>query len=256
MTAPERPVTLPGLEGAAVAVTGGASGIGRGTVLLAARSGASVTAGDVNPETLDELADLARAEGLDVRCRRLDVRDPDAVTEFVAAADVDGRLRGVVNAAGIAVERPTLEVTDEFWDDVLRVNLTGTFLVARAAAERLVDRPGGGAIVNVAATSGSHGRARMVPYASSKGAMIGLTKALAQEWGPRGVRVNCVSPGAVDTPLAAAQISRRDVIAALPLPRMGQPQDLALAIGCFLTDLTPWVTGQTLNVNGGSIMYV
>ena len=257
MTAQPAPsITLPGLEGAAVAVTGGASGIGRATVLLAARSGATAIAGDVNPQMLDELDGLARAEGLDVRCRRLDVRDPESVIEFVADADRDGNLRGAVNSAGISVDRPTLEVTDEFWDDVLRINLTGTFLVARAAAERMVDRPGGGAIVNVSSNAGSAGRPLKAPYTSSKGAVIGLTKALAKEWGPRGVRVNCISPGAVDTPLRATHTTAHDVIGNLPLPRVGTPEELALAIGLFLTDLTPWVTGQTLNVNGGSMTYV
>src|SRR5690348_517963 len=106
---------LPGLDGAGVIVTGGASGIGRATALLAARSGASVVAGDVNQQMLAELESLAKDEGLPIRTIRLDVADPDSIAEFVAAGDLDGNLRGVVNAAAVAVERPALDVSYDFW---------------------------------------------------------------------------------------------------------------------------------------------
>jgi 3-oxoacyl-[acyl-carrier protein] reductase len=251
----EHQLTLPRLAGAGVGVTGGASGIGRATVLLAARSGADVVAGDINRELLTELGTIARSERLSIRCVPLDVRDQGSVAEFVAAANAGGRLRGVVNCAGIAEDRPALDISRDFWENVLRVNLTGTFLVARAAAAVLARSGAGGAIVNVASAAGTTGRENSAPYSATKGAVISLTRALAREWGPLGIRVNCVSPGAVDTPLRNAQAVMRDTIGELPLPRVGTPEEVALVIGCFLTELTPWVTGQTLNVNGGSVMY-
>jgi NAD(P)-dependent dehydrogenase (short-subunit alcohol dehydrogenase family) len=135
------------------------------------------------------------------------------------------------------------------------VNLTGAFVVAQAGAAAMARHGEGGAIVNVAATSGTKGREGMAPYSATKGAVMSLTRALAREWGPLGIRINCVSPGAVDTPLRRAQPSIVDDVAKLPLPRVGTPEELALAIASFLAGPTPWVTGQTLNVDGGSLMY-
>jgi 3-oxoacyl-[acyl-carrier protein] reductase len=246
---------LPGLAGAGVAVTGGASGIGRATALLAARSGASVVAGDINAELLAELEALAKDEGLPIRTVRLDVADPGSVAEFVATGDADGNLRGVVNAAAVAVERSAVDVSYDFWLNVVAVNLTGAFLVCQGAARIMIERGTGGSIVNVASAAALNGSAGLAPYSATKGGLVSLSKALAREWGPHKVRVNCVSPGAVDTPLYHAQPTKRDVIAALPLGRIGTPQDLALSIGFLLTDLSSWTTGQNLNVNGGSLMY-
>src|SRR5262249_29686564 len=156
----------------------------------------------------------------------------------------DGNLRGVVNAAAVAVERPALDVSYDFWLNMLAVNLTGTFLVCQGAARIMVERGTGGSIVNVASAAALNGAGRLAPYSSTKGGVISLSKALAREWGPHNVRVNCVSPGAVDTPLYHAQPTKRDVVSALPLRRIGTPHELALSIGFFLTDLSPWITGQ------------
>ncbi len=250
----DQPIVLPGLTGATVVVTGGASGIGLATTLLAARSGAHVVSGDLNDAAFDELAKVAADEGLDVVGVHLDVADPASIEHFLAAGDADGTLRGVVNAAGIADEAPALEVTPELWQRHLAVNLTGTFLVCQGAAQRMSQRGDGGSIVNVSSTAGVIGSARLSHYAASKGGVIALSKSLAKEWGQYGIRVNVVSPGAVDTPLYHQQSIKRDNIANLPLSRIGQPADLALAIGYFLTDQSGWVTGQNLNVNGGAFM--
>jgi NAD(P)-dependent dehydrogenase (short-subunit alcohol dehydrogenase family) len=254
VTTNDQPILLPGLSGTSVAVTGGASGIGLATTLLAARSGARVVAGDVNDNALADLSRVAADEGLDVVDVHLDVADPASIDAFLSSADQAGTLRGVVNAAGIADEAPALEVSPELWHRHLAVNLTGTFLVCQGAARLMSQRPEGGSIVNVSSTAGVIGSARLSHYAASKAGVIGLSKSFAKEWGQYGIRVNVVSPGAVDTPLYHQQSIKRDNITQLPLSRIGQPADLALAIGYFLTDQSGWVTGQNLNVNGGAFM--
>ena len=246
---------LPGLEGHGVAVTGGASGIGQATAILAARSGASVVAGDINDQTLAEMEQYVKAEDLPIRCVRLDVADAVSVAGFIAAADAEHNLHGVVNAAGIARETPALDVSLEMWNHVQAVLLTGPFLVAQGAAKIMVERGTGGSIVNVSSAAATVGHVNLTPYTAAKAGLVGMTKALAREWGQYGIRVNCVSPGAVDTPLYWAQDTHHDDIKRLPMQRIGTPDDLALAIGFFLAGQSPWVTGQNLNVNGGALMY-
>ena len=246
---------LPGLQGHGIAVTGGSSGIGRATAILAARSGASVVAGDINEQTRADLEESAKAEGLAIQCVHLDLADPASVADFVATADAGGNLRGVVNAAGIAREEPALEVSLETWNHYQAVLLTGPFLVAQGAARIMVARGTGGSIVSGSSAAATVGHANLAPYTAAKAGLIGMTKALAREWGQYGIRVNCVSPGAVDTPLYRAQQTHRDDVTRLPIPRIGTPEDLALAIGFFLADQSPWITGQNLNVNGGALMH-
>ncbi|MGI5129878.1 SDR family NAD(P)-dependent oxidoreductase [Pseudonocardia sp. CA-107938] len=246
---------IPGIDGTGVIVTGAASGIGRGAALLAARSGASVVAGDRNDALLADLDVQAKEEGLAIRTVHLDVGSSESISAFVAAGSEAGSgLYGVVHAAAVAVERPSLDIDPAFWDDVLRINLTGTFVLAREAGRVMIARGTGGSIVNVASAAAVAGSVRLAPYTATKAGVVALGKSLAQEWGPLGIRVNTVSPGAVDTPLYHSQPTRRDTIDKLPLPRIGTPEDIALAIGFFLGDQSPWITGQNLNVNGGALM--
>jgi NAD(P)-dependent dehydrogenase (short-subunit alcohol dehydrogenase family) len=248
-------ILLPGLQVHGVAVTGAASGIGRATAILAARSGASVVAGDINEAMLAEVEEYATTEGLAIRCVHLDLADPTSIADFIAVADEGSNLRGVVNAAGIAREERALDVSLATWNHYQMVLLTGPFLVAQGAARIMVARGTGGSIVNVSSAAATMGAANLTPYTAAKAGLIGMTKALAREWGQYGVRVNCISPGAVDTPLYRAQQTHRENIAQLPIPRIGTPDDLALAIGFFLADQSPWITGQNLNVNGGALMH-
>jgi 3-oxoacyl-[acyl-carrier protein] reductase len=251
---------IPGLDGVGVVVTGAASGIGRATALLAARSGAAVVAGDRNDELLGELDVLAKEDGLPISTMHLDVADPAAIAAFVAAGDAAGSdnggggLRGVVHAAAVADERFALDVDLAFWENVMAVNLTSAFVLAREAGRVMIARGGGGSIVNVASAAATNGSIRLSPYSATKAGMVSMGKSLAAEWGPHGIRVNTVSPGAVDTPLYHKQAVRRDPVENLPLARIGTPDDLALAIGFFLGTQSPWVTGQNLNVNGGALM--
>jgi 3-oxoacyl-[acyl-carrier protein] reductase len=240
------------LDGRCVVVTGGGSGIGFATSLLTAGRGATVVAADRDADGLARLA----AESPDVITVQCDVSDPDSVGELFAAAAGTGKpLRGLANCAGITADRPLDDLTPEHWARVLGVNLTGSYLVARAAA--LAMRTDGGSIVLVGSGTTNTPTAGLAHYTASKAGVIGLSRALAKELGGRGIRVNTVSPGPIDTPLLRARMSD-EVVAERArtalLGRLGRPQDVALAIGFLLGDQSGWITGQTINVNGGTAM--
>lgn len=249
---------LPGLQGVTVAVTGGASGIGRASALLAAQSGARVVAGDVNDELLTALQNEASTRGLAIEGVHLDVSDAGSVAEFIAVADAHANLFGVVSSAGISPDSPGMELSLELWHKVLDVNLTGTFMVNQLAGRAMIAHGQGGSIVNIGSAVGTSGSAVLAHYAATKGGVLSLTRSLAKELGPSNIRVNCVSPGgAVNTPLMWSRVTEEYVqqrVAGLPLPRIGEPEDLAYCIGFLLSGLSTWITGQNIQVNGGSLM--
>lgn len=250
--------TLPGLEGVTVAVTGGASGIGRSAAVLAAQSGARVVAGDLNDELLAELEHEAKSRDLILETVHLDVAEPASVAEFVSLADARSDLFGLVASAGISPDVPALEITAQQWQQVVDVNLTGLFVTNQLAARAMVKHGRGGSIVNIGSAVGTTGTATLAHYAATKGGVAAWTRALAKDVGPHQIRVNCVSPGgAVDTPLMWSRVTEDYVaqrIAGLPLRRIGRAEDLAYCIGFLLSGLASWITGQNLQVNGGSLM--
>ena len=220
-----------GLEGKRVVVTGGARGIGAALAAELRARGATAITADI-------------AEGADVRC---DVSDAGQVSAtFAELGDVDG----LVNCAALLVGRKAYDEIDlDEWDRMFAVNVRGSFLCARAAAAAMAGR--GGSIVNVAsetAVTGSHG---FVHYVASKGAVIAMTRALANELGARGVRVNCIAPGFTPTPgsevLGSYDPSRT------PLGRVMRPDDLLGTFCYLLSDDSAFVSGQTLLVNGGRV---
>jgi len=249
---------LPGLDGVTVAVTGGASGIGRAAAVLAAQSGARVVAGDLNDDLLADLAREAKSRDLTLQTTHLDVADATSVEEFIALADARSDLFGLVASAGISPDVPSLEITPEQWHQIMDINLTGLFLCNQLAARAMVAHGQGGSIVNIGSAVGQTGAGTLAHYAATKGGVAALTRALAKDLGPHAIRVNCVSPGgAVDTPLMWSRVTEEYVeqrVAGLPLRRIGRPEDLAYCIGFLLSGLSSWITGQNLQVNGGSLM--
>jgi 3-oxoacyl-[acyl-carrier protein] reductase len=228
------------LAGRVALVTGAASGIGRASARRFTAEGAQVVAIDLQvPET--------PAGGLAVAC---DITDEASVERIVQAAkERFGRIDVLAHFAGITKDALADKMTLEAWNDVIRVNLTGSFIVAQRVARAMDD---GGSIVLTSSRSylGNVGQAN---YAASKGGVFSLTRTLALELGKRGIRVNALAPGFVATPMTDAVPDRiRDkAIAAIPLGRVAQPEEIAAVAAFFASDEASYITGQTLLVDGG-----
>jgi NAD(P)-dependent dehydrogenase (short-subunit alcohol dehydrogenase family) len=239
-----------------ILVTGGASGIGLATARVLAETGAGLVLADRDAAGVQAAAEGLRAEGAPAEARALDVTDSVAVRDLVEELDRRVRLKGVVNAAGILQMGTVADVADEDWERVLAVNLTGTFAVCKAAIPALARR-GGGAIVNLASIGGRTRSHHSAPnYVASKAGVIGLTMSLAAQHAADGIRVNCVAPGVIDTPMTSvlSDEQRAASLAAIPAGRLGDAREVAHVIASLLSDGWSYVTGQTINVNGGLFM--
>lgn len=239
-------------SGKTVVVTGGASGIGRATVIAFVEAGADVFFGDVNEAGAEET--LAMAKGATFHI--LDLADGDSVNAFAAALHARADKADVVaNVAGWDIQEPFLNNTPEFMEKVIDINLMGTIRVSRAFLEPMI-ASGGGSIVNVSSDAGRVGSSGETVYAGAKGGIIAFTKSLAREMARKGIRVNCVAPGPTDTPLfaAASEKLQAALIRAIPLGRLAEPSEIADAIMFFSSDYAKYVTGQVLSVSGGLTM--
>jgi NAD(P)-dependent dehydrogenase (short-subunit alcohol dehydrogenase family) len=245
------------LDGAVIVVTGGASGIGLASAVAAAEAGAEVMVADRSRPALDAAMDELGGFGPRVAAFELDVADPAQVDELVKVTVASfGKVDGLVTSAGIEAPIPALEITADAFDEVIDVNLKGTFLCARGFARVMLDGGTGGSIVTIASTLAFSGRINAAPYTSSKGGVVSLTKSLALEWGQHGIRVNSVAPGVIDTPILASYPDeyRAAYASRTPLGRIGTPEDVAKVVRFLLSDEAGYVTGQTVVVNGGFLM--
>ena len=244
-----------GLAGRVVAVTGGASGIGLTCVHTLLEQGAKVAILDANAELLAEIAGPLKASGKPVIDILLDVRDPKATEEAFAQIDAAyGTLDGLIAAAGVARSAPATMLAADMWQLVIDVNLTGLFYSVQAAGKRMTAR-GKGAIVTFGSTSSVGGQAGRAAYCASKAGVVGLTKDLAIEWGSYGVRINAVGPSLTDTPMVRNGIPDKflnDIVAdRTPLGRMADPQEIANTCMFLLSDLSSYITGTLLMIDGG-----
>jgi NAD(P)-dependent dehydrogenase (short-subunit alcohol dehydrogenase family) len=246
-------VTLPSqrLDGRGALVTGAGRGLGRACALALSGLGAHVT---LMARSRDELEAVAAACPGPATVVAGDVTDAAAVERAVAAADAGGALAVSVHCAGINRPGPTLELDQADFDAVIDVNVRATFLVARAAGARMVAR-GHGSIVHLSSQMGSVGYPGRAAYCASKHAVDGLTKALAVEWAPHGVRVNAVAPTFVRTPLTAPMLAdpafREDVERRIPAGRVGEVEEVVGAVAFLASDQSTLVNGHVLAVDGG-----
>jgi 3-oxoacyl-[acyl-carrier protein] reductase len=241
------------LDGKTALVTGASGGIGAAIARLLHGQGAAVALSGTRRAALDELA----AElGERVAVCPADLRDPAAPDQLVAAAEAAiGPLHILVNNAGFTKDMLALRMKDEDWQAVLDVDLSAPFRLARAALKGMLRRRAGRiiGISSIVATTGNAGQAN---YAAAKAGLVGMTKSLAQECGGRGVTVNIVSPGFIQTAMTdvLSDEQKQRLLGSIPLGRIGRPEDIAASV-CFLaSDEAGWVTGQTLHVNGGMVM--
>jgi NAD(P)-dependent dehydrogenase (short-subunit alcohol dehydrogenase family) len=240
-----------------VIVTGAAQGIGRAVALRLASPGVQLAVWDVQAEGVEETARLCRDQGADTRAWAVDVGYPDAIETAVAAFEQAwGKPDGLVNNAGIFPRARALDMDLAEWEQVLRVNLTGTFVTARAVAARMKEL-GRGAIVNTASGRALAGAANGAHYSASKGGIIALTKSLALDWASYGIRVNCVIPGLTDTAQPRVEMGDNELYAAgarIPMGRIGRPEDIAAVVAFLLSDDAGYMTGQSVAANRGAIM--
>ncbi|MBX3567350.1 MAG: SDR family oxidoreductase [Rhizobiaceae bacterium] len=242
------------LDGKVALVTGASGGIGRATVDLLTRRGARVVAEDVHGG-VDGMAAAA------VATLQGDVRKAETATKAVdLALSRFGRLDILVNNAAIIVTKDILSTDEEEWNDVMAVNVTGVFHHCKAALKHMVGQKSG-AIVSVSSISGLVGLPFQAVYCASKGAIVQLTRQLAIDYAPHGIRVNSVAPGSIDTPFLQRYLddqpdpvaAERDIKAAHPLGRIGTPLDIAEAIAFLASDQASFITGAILSSDGGYV---
>jgi NAD(P)-dependent dehydrogenase (short-subunit alcohol dehydrogenase family) len=249
------------MAGTVSVVIGGSAGIGLAAAWALARHGSAVELAAIDPPGVDRAAAQMQAAGHEARGTVLDVADPGQIASFMAGvAARHGRLSVLVNSAGIQRYGTSETTPVSVWDEVLDVNVRGMFLAAGQAVP-LMRRSGGGAIVNVASAQATATQRNVVAYTASKGAIVAMTRAMAVDHAPDGIRVNSVSPGSVDTPMlraAARDVSAEDpdsVIAQWgslhPLGRVGAPAEIADVILFLASPLSSFVTGADLRADGG-----
>jgi NAD(P)-dependent dehydrogenase (short-subunit alcohol dehydrogenase family) len=244
------------LKGKVALVTGASSGLGRHFADVLADAGAHVVLAARRLDALDKAASTIRSRGGVASALALDITDQASIDKAVAAADAPP-IDILVNCAGITVAKPALAHGEQEWDAVLATNLTGAFRLSQAVARTMKDRGAGGAIVNVASILGLRVAGNVAAYATSKAALIQLTKALALEWARYGIRVNALCPGYVETDLNRdffATPPGQALIARIPQRRLGQPGDLDGPLLLLCGNAGRYMTGTALVVDGGHLV--
>ena len=243
------------LNGKMIVVTGAASGIGRATAIRIASEGATVACLDLAADAAEKTAAEISEAGGQARAWPLDVSDESSVEAVVGQVTSElGAVDGLCNIAGIGTFAHTTEMGKAEWDKILAVNVTGTFLMCRAVLPQLLEH--GGAIVNTASTAGVFGQPYSAAYGASKGAVISLTKSLAYEYIRRGVRVNAVAPGGIETPIHGSfgfpEGADPKLFYKLSSPMgFGQPEEVAGLFAYLTSDEARYITGALFTIDGG-----
>lgn len=243
------------LEGKTAVITGAARGIGQEIALKFAAEGADLALCDVKTEWLDDTKSKVEALGRRAEAYAIDVSNGQQVTEGIAQVAKDfGSIDVVVNNAGITRDGLLMRMSEEDWDLVMSINLKGTFLMTKAAS-RFMMKQRSGVFVNIASVIGLMGNPGQANYGASKAGVANLTKTTAKELAARGVRANAIAPGFIKTKMTESltEETRDAMLAAIPLKDFGTPEDVANVALFLASDLSRYVTGQTLSVCGGMV---
>jgi len=244
------------LKGQVAVVTGAGQGIGAAIALVLAQKGATVIGTDINDKGVANIDAMLAANGAPGRGIILDVRNGDEIEAGVAMIEKEyGSIAILVNNAGITRDNLAMRMKDEEWDAVIDTNLKAVFRMSRAVIRGMM-KARAGRIINIASVVGYAGNAGQANYCASKAGVAGMSRSLARELGSRNITVNCVAPGFIDTAMTKAleEKQRAALVVGIPLGRLGQPEDIAAAVGFLASPDAAYITGSTIHVNGGMYM--
>ena len=235
-------------------LTGAGRGIGKGIAVVLAERGYNLVITSRTERDLGVTRELVERVGSSAVVVAADLKDPETPSRLLQAAlDAFGRLDGVVNNAAVNIFAPFWTQSESILDETIETNLTAPFFLCQAAANYWIQSGRGGAIVNISSAEDTIAYPEQVPYASSKGGLLSMTKVLALEWAPLGIRVNAVSPGSVDTEMTP-EIYRQDAPKFMPIGRLGTPEDIGACVHFLLSDDAAFVTGTALYADGGYML--
>ena len=243
-------------EGKVAIVTGASRGMGRAIAAALAREGATVVACSRNLDANRETAEQINSEGGSAYPLRIDVTDSDSVTALVkSVVEKFDRIDILVNNAGVTADNLLLRLKEADWDSVIDTNLKGTFNCIKAVARTMIKQRGG-KIINIASVVGMVGNAGQANYCAAKAGIIGLTKSAARELASRGITVNCVAPGLIETAMTDALTgeAKKEVIRLIPLGRVGKPEDVAEVVKFLASPAADYITGEVIRADGGMAM--
>jgi NAD(P)-dependent dehydrogenase (short-subunit alcohol dehydrogenase family) len=244
------------LDNKVVLITGASRGLGRHIALAAAEAGADVALVARGTEQLEEVAGAAAALGREAFCVPADLTELAGIRHAVEmVVERFDRIDVLVNNAGTNVQQLGVEVTEDAWDEIMGLNVKGAFFVAQAVGRQMISQGDGGRIINVASQMAEVGFYKRAVYCASKGAVVQFSKVLAVEWAPHGIRVNCVGPTFVDSPLAREMFAdpeiEREALERIPIGRLGRMEEVAAGVVYLASDGADLVTGHHLLLDGG-----
>ena len=235
-------------------VTGGTRGIGRAITLALAENGVHVAAGyRSNAEAAEETREMVTAAGGSLSLHQVDIGDAnECVTYANDVLEAYGRIDYLINNAGFNIDRTVRRMTVDEWHSVMRINISGCFYMVKAVIEPMIERHSG-RIVNISSIIGQTGNVGQANYASAKSGMFGLSMTLALELAGKGITVNCVAPGFINTDMMASVPEKilDEIVARIPVGRLGEPEEVAFAVMSLLDDRASYITGAVIPVNGG-----